>query len=453
MTSRTAFLFPGLGAYSPGMLRQARVDFPVVDDLFDEIDGVCAEQGYQTVRAPLFEGEALTQEELLDKHPAELLQLAIFGASVAVHRILLSIGARPFVLVGHSFGEIAALVASGAFDLADGTRLVLARAEALRPWEDVGAMAAVGASQTVTAHLIGALDEPDLVIACLNAPGQTVISGPLEAVERAGTAAEGLGLFFTRLYLPYSSHHPSMRPAVDRFVELTSEVRQRPMALQVISPIHRRRLTDEDDLRRALAEDLTLPVHFTETVQELHARGVRDFVEVGALRALTRNASLTVPDIRVFTPLTDPDNETGELRRAAARRPAEAGTAPVATRTAPPVATRTAPPLATRTAPPVPARPPASPTAPSGPTRGDVLDRLRALYAEALEYPPEVLADDAELEAALGVDSLKQTALLRRVADRFGIGDAADMRLLELSTLGRIADHVLTHQAAGGAMR
>ena len=79
----------------------------------------------------------------------------------------------------------------------------------------------------------------------------------------------------------------------------------------------------------------------------------------------------------------------------------------------------------------------------------DVLERLRSLYAEALEYPPELLTDDAALEADLGIDSLKQTALLTRVTDEFGLpAEAARARVWSLNTLGEIAAHVTTHLAA-----
>jgi len=86
----------------------------------------------------------------------------------------------------------------------------------------------------------------------------------------------------------------------------------------------------------------------------------------------------------------------------------------------------------------------------AAPSREDTLDRLRALYARVLEYPPEVFTEDAQLEAELGVDSLKQTSLLTAVITEFGLPtDGGDLRVWEFPTLGRIADHVL---AAGQAV-
>jgi acyl carrier protein len=82
------------------------------------------------------------------------------------------------------------------------------------------------------------------------------------------------------------------------------------------------------------------------------------------------------------------------------------------------------------------------------PSRADVVGRLRDLYAEALEYPPDVLTEAALLEADLGVDSLKQTALLSRVFETFGFPDGAEgMRGLDFPSLGRIADHILAQTA------
>ncbi|MEU4849547.1 acyl carrier protein [Streptomyces gilvosporeus] len=78
-------------------------------------------------------------------------------------------------------------------------------------------------------------------------------------------------------------------------------------------------------------------------------------------------------------------------------------------------------------------------------SRAQVLDRLRALYAEALEYPPDVLTDAAGLEADLGVDSLKQTALLRRVMEEFALDDPpGSLNLATLGTLADVADHVMS---------
>jgi acyl carrier protein len=76
-----------------------------------------------------------------------------------------------------------------------------------------------------------------------------------------------------------------------------------------------------------------------------------------------------------------------------------------------------------------------------------VLDRLRVLYADALEYPADVFTEDADLEADLGIDSLKQTSLLARVAGEFGLpGRPAEMRVWDYSTLGRLADHIVASQ-------
>jgi acyl transferase domain-containing protein len=468
MATRKVFLFPGLGAYSAGMMRQARRQHPVVDRVFAEMDGGAAEAGLPSVSEALFGGEARSMAEMQAEWPAPVLHLAMFGASIAIHRILVEDGVRPYLLVGHSFGEIAALVAGGAFDLADGVRLVCARARALEPWEGRGAMAAVGASTAVVEHIIGALDDPELVVACVNAPGQTVISGPIESIDRAEAVARALDLFFTPLYLPYASHHPAMRPAVAEFVALTETLRQRPFVHPVHSPIHGRRYRDEDDLRQRLGECLVLPVRFADTIRGLHEQGASVFIEVGAMRALTRCVELTVPGVQTFAPLFSADDEVECLRRAAGEAPARPAPPPPRRRpllatdgiVAPPVerrpapAARPAPRPAVRPAPrpPIPAaedRPPRPRHDNGAPSRPEVLERLRALYAQALEYPPEVLTEEALLEGELGVDSLKQTALLGRVVELFRLPPAVGpLRGLDFPSLGHVADHVLARAAA-----
>ncbi|MFB9908782.1 acyltransferase domain-containing protein [Allokutzneria oryzae] len=426
--NRTALLFPGLGAYSTGMLRQAAREHPEVAETFAEIDRAAAHHGVSSVTQVVLHGEPRPIREMLSL-PTEILQLAIFGASVVTHRVLTAAGLRPYALLGHSFGEMAALVAAGAFSLADGVRLVCARAEALADWEGKGAMAAIGANEAVTGHLIGALDEPELVIGCLNAPKQTVISGPVEAIERAGRAAKALDLFYAKLHLPYASHHPSARAAVGRFLGLMDGIEQKPLEHRVYSPVHGRWYSDSDDLKLAVAECMVLPVRFTDAVRDLHAADTTVFVEAGALNALTRCVELTVPGVRTIAPLLDPADETGGLRRA----------------------------LVGQADPPKPRADNASVVvapveipAAREPELGKeaVLAKLRALYSTALEYPEDALTEQALLEAELGVDSLKQTALLSRVVEEFGLPDQpGELRVWELPSLGAIARHVLESSA------
>jgi [acyl-carrier-protein] S-malonyltransferase len=392
------------------MLRQAASEHPQVAATFDEIDAAATPHGIQPVRDVVLGGDPMSLGEILSLR-TEVAQLAIFGASVAVHRILAAQGMRPYVHIGHSFGEMAALVSAGAFTVADGVQLVCARAKALIEWEGQGAMAAIGANTAVTGHLIGALDEPDLVIACVNAPRQTVISGPIPAIGRAERAAAALDLPFARLHLPYASHHPAARPAVADFVDLTSDIRQQPLRAPVYSPVHGRRYTDADDIKRRIAECLTHPVQFLDAIRQLHTEGVATYVECGALNALTRCVELTVPDVHTIAPLLDATGELAGLRRAL-------GDVPVVV--------------------------PAARAPVEQQSRAAVLARLRSLYATALEYPEEVLTEKALLEAELGIDSLKQTALLAKVISEFGLrDDITSLRAWDFPSLGRVADHVL----------
>jgi [acyl-carrier-protein] S-malonyltransferase len=458
MRDRTVFLFPGLGAYSNGVLRKAYRDYPQIRETFAEIDDTATQYGVPSVSEVLFGPREAPIKVLLGRQ-AELLQLAIFGTSVATYRVLVADGAEPYLMLGHSFGEMAALVCAGAFDLADGVRLVCARTEVLRPWEGKGAMAAIGANESVVEHLIGLVEEPDLVIGCANAPQQNVISGPAAAVTRAGEAAEALGFFFARLNLPYASHHPSMRSAVGDFLALMGDVRQRPLQRAVMSPIHGRRYTDNDDLRHAIADCLVLPVRFTDTVRTLHARGCTKFVEIGALNALTRCVQATVPGVRTFAPLLTPDTETALLKETAEATCADAPApaqrrsplthaAPEAAVVAPVVAQSPQPPLipvvrADKEV--IHAPQTAALDVPSGDSREQILVRLQRLYAVALEYPVELLTENAALEAELGVDSLKQTALLTKVIDEFGLpDDPSELRVWDFASLAQVADHIVS---------
>jgi acyl transferase domain-containing protein len=251
--------------------------------------------------------------------PPGMAPLAAYTASIALHRVLADAAdtrVRPERVIGQSFGEIAALVCAGAFTVAEGAAAVCALDEAFRLERGRGGMVLVRASQADTDKTLARLMRPDLVVACVDAPDETIVSGPNDALDallalqdREGDEIPPL----TRLAVPYASHHPDLTPVAKRFRAGLERLRQRPLTCQVLSPVRRRAYTDTDDLRDALADCVTKPVHLIESFESLTHPPLASpfpstpfFIEIGVGASLCRCARATLPGARTLAPLTDP---------------------------------------------------------------------------------------------------------------------------------------------------
>lgn len=318
MTEPAVLLFPGMDAYSTGVLRQARSKFDEIDDVFAEVDREAAAYRLPSLSERLFgEGPPPSLAELGSENQ-EMAELAVFSVSLSVFRVLAGSGFSPFGLMGRSFGEIAALTAAGAFSTADGVCLIHARYSAFEPLakERCGGMAFVGAAAETVCGLLGELDGTELQIAVVNTDTHCLISGPVAALDRFGKAMRDKEVPFAVLDLPYAAHHDSVRQAATSFLALAAPVRQRRLQHPVFSPVRNRWYDDGDDLVRALSECMWRPVHFSDAVRALHAVGARRFVEAGARSTLTRCVTAVLAgraDVACLAPLADPATEADAL--------------------------------------------------------------------------------------------------------------------------------------------
>jgi acyl transferase domain-containing protein len=498
---KVGLLFPGQGACYPGVLKGAGESYPEVREVFGEIDAVARERFTRTVSGAIWNGRARTLEELVAQDP-EILQLAIFGTSVALYRLLEAEGLQPDVLLGHSFGEIAAMVAGGAFSVRDGAHIVCDRTEACRLVSADGYMAALGASQSSASNLVELLGNHDMVVAGENSDTQTVLSGVRAKMDRAAEIARILNVGFFRLNSPHPFHSPLMEPVRAEFGGRLRRYTARPLNVPVFSPIMGRYYEANDSLTDCLASHLVRPVAFAQAVRALHQEGVRVLVECGALDALTKLATKAVqsPDVTAIVCLGREGDDTASLGRAidalrvlARVRPARRS--PVASVPAPaelspadadsfwaecgpgirdfvdrsyerfreqrqsaiaPVGalasgassgTANGAAVTTTAAPPPASSPAVVPPQSQGtlPSRDVLFRELVSVYAAALEYPEEVFTDAVQLEAELGIDSVKQTELLARVAESYRLPPRPpEFRLADYDTMGRVVDFVLS---------
>lgn len=310
VADRVVYLIPGQGGDPRGALLglyRARAGFrSAIDEVADEVDLVAREHGLDPVRTVLL---AEARVRLAPGMP----QLAAYTASVAVARILADAGIRPECVVGQSFGEMAALVCAGAYTVTEGALAVCALNDAFREHVGLGGMALVVASQKETEAVLARVGRPDLLVACIDSPEETIVSGPLDAVD-ALLALDDVPVL-RRLAVPYASHHPDLAPVAERFRHNLEPLQQGPLKYQVRSPIRRRAYTDSDDLRVALSQCVTEPVYLQETLESLAADGDRLFVEVGVGAAVCRCVRATAPDARTVAPLTDPEAAPEILRQ------------------------------------------------------------------------------------------------------------------------------------------
>jgi acyl-CoA oxidase len=307
------YLIPGQGGDPRGSLRglygaEAWMSSAIAE-VVAQVDPVGAAHGLPPIadvlltegRGPMGDGMA---------------QLAAYTASVALHRILADAGVRPDTVVGQSFGEIAALVCAGAYTVAEGASAVCSLGEAFRIAVGAGGLVMLRASQTRTEKILARVGRPDLVVACVDAIDETIVSGPNDAVDALLALRDREPDTFPpldRLAVPYASHHPDLTAVAERFRAGLEPLRQRTLNCRVLSPISRRAYTDSDDLRDALADCVVKPVQLVETFDEL--RGAEPlFIQIGVGAGLCRCARVTIPGARTLAPLAKPSGARDALR-------------------------------------------------------------------------------------------------------------------------------------------
>ena len=283
MTHSLAFVFPGQGSQSLGMLAGLSDLHPLIRDTFAE-----ASEG---AKVDLWALSQQGSEEQLNR--TEYTQPALLAAGVAVWRAWQAAGGAPAALLaGHSLGEYAALVAAGALPLDQGARLVRLRGQLMQGAtpDGTGAMAAVlGAEEAVVREVCEiAAQSQVLVPANFNSPGQIVIGGHVEAVDRALALLAERGVRkAVKLAVSVPSHTPLMRDEANRLAEAMAALDWRTPGIPVVQNVDGKVHDTPAAIRDALVRQLYLPVQWTACVEELVARGASRMGECGPGKVLT----------------------------------------------------------------------------------------------------------------------------------------------------------------------
>ncbi|MBP8039068.1 MAG: ACP S-malonyltransferase [Aeromonadaceae bacterium] len=281
--TKFAIAFPGQGSQSVGMLAEMAAEYPVVKATFDEASQVLGYDLFQLV----MDGPA---EEL---NKTWRTQPALLTSSVALWRVWQSINApMPAMMAGHSLGEYSALVCSGALAFADAVKLVELRGLAMQEAvpEGVGAMAAIIGldNESIAANCEKAAQGQVVSPVNFNSPGQVVIAGHKEAVERANVLMKESGAK-RALPLPVSvpSHCALMKPAAEKLAIALQSIEIKSPTIPVINNVDVTAETDAARIKDALVRQLFSPVRWTETVESVANAGVEFEVEMGPGKVLS----------------------------------------------------------------------------------------------------------------------------------------------------------------------
>lgn len=276
-----AYVFPGQGAQFEGMGKDLYNDVPKAKELFERANEIL---GYR-ITDVMFEGDADALKQ------TKVTQPAVFLHSVITALCLDDF--HPDMAAGHSLGEFSALTASGALSFDDGLRLVYARAMAMQKACDIvpSTMAAVLALDDAKVEEVCAgINKADFVVvpANYNCPGQIVISGCVEAVEAACVKLKEAGAKRAlRLAVGGAFHSPLMEPARLELAQAIEKTNIKAPVCPVYQNVDAKPHVNPDEIKDNLLKQLTSPVKWTQSVRNMIADGMTDFVECGPGTVLT----------------------------------------------------------------------------------------------------------------------------------------------------------------------
>lgn len=301
--SKTAWVFPGQGSQSVGMLADLAAEFPDIQNTFSEASEAL---GYD-----LWDVTQNDSDGQLNQ--TQVTQPALLTASVAIWRVLMSLGkAKPDYLAGHSLGEYSALVCAGVLSLQDGVRLVQSRGNYMQQAvpAGTGAMyAIIGLDDQVIIDICAQVSQANnQVVAAVNfnSPGQVVIAGNKEAAEIAANQCKEQG---AKRALPLAvsvpSHCALMQPAAKQLEESLKALTFNTPVIPVVNNVDVAIASQAEAIQDALVRQLYCPVRWTESVQFLASQGVTQVFEIGpgkVLTGLTKRIDKTLSGDAINTP-------------------------------------------------------------------------------------------------------------------------------------------------------
>ncbi len=485
---KTALIFPGQGSYFPGILSECVQSYPTeFKKYIEEADQVAHRFFGTRISDFIASGDsAATQES--KSISFEISQFAIFLIDYLHFQILKKEGIQSDIVLGHSFGEIAAFAAAEVISFETALRIVAQRTKILKNSKIQGTMMSFACDASKAQKLIEFSETSDAYASNFNSPNQTILSGKPEDLKKVAVAANAFGIVTTNLGTTYPFHCRLMEPAALIFQEALGKVEVQSQKIAVFSPVSLKFYDTSTELAEHLTRRLFVQqVQFSQTINQLYRLGVRTFIEVGGRKTLAgfvkdilkdvlkenddilitsthtqwKEAVAAYKKFGVPTLQTSPTSgasvsefvldklSNSDLIAKAQEILTELGRRSLGTVVAAATVLEDYKPEVKVAAEPEDRKAPAvivSVTAGGEKSLSkswpNLQKKVLMIYQSMTEYPEEVLELDVDLEAELGLDSVKQTQILGKIQEEFSIPQQADFQIKNYNTIRKIIDMV-----------
>ncbi|WP_424102387.1 beta-ketoacyl synthase N-terminal-like domain-containing protein [Moorena producens] len=307
---KIAFLFTGQGSQYVNMGRQLYQQAPTFREAINQCEEILSsletfkETSLREILYPAADKEQLSTS-LLDQ--TAYTQPVLFALEYALFKLWQSWGIKPNVVMGHSVGEYVAATVAGVFNLEDGLKLIAARGSLMQKLPAGGAMVSLMADKSKVLETLKAMSlEEKVVIAAINGPESTVISGEAEAVGELATNLESVGIKTKQLQVSHAFHSPLMEPMLAEFETVANQITYHQPRIPIISNVTGTQAGNSIATAQYWVRHVRQPVRFAQGIKELNQQGYETFLEIGpkpislgmGRQCLPEGAGLWLPSLR-----------------------------------------------------------------------------------------------------------------------------------------------------------
>lgn len=466
--ARMAAMFPGQGSQRTGMLSDLIATSSAANQILEASDRSLARRGISRCSG------WLTGDDNLPDNDLEATQIAMLTADVCAYEVAKEWGLRPDYFIGHSFGEYAAFVAAGSLELESAIAITLARSKAVDSCTNgAGAMLSIAAGAKDVRPLVRS--RTDIFLSHTNAPRQTVVAGTREGIDQLALALKSSGIPAIQIPVGSPFHTPLLQSAEPALRAALDQHRWRPPSVPVLSSVTGRFVSDRFEIVENLAVQLSKPLDWIGYVERLLAEDVRVFVEVGPGRVLTKLTQQVIGDRNAFVLSMDDStlsieercqrihaalevagvhgslttDEPRRIQAAVSRLQSFVPIQPSPTgRVEPAVKFGQSSPLAVDAVSETSAETQVEERTASAPADDALLEFLIDVIVEQTGYPRDIIEMEWDLEADLGIDSIRKAQILGELREYFDMTSLGEgNRFHELRTVNDIL--VLLRQLSG----